>query len=1277
MYNDGEPWISGELPEIYNFHGPPPSEMWLDIYSDYGAINYLTPKNGGIGADGNPMSSYNYAESDGFRNVVTLDSGISRLRRNTDDVDQDLSQEAANKYRIDVTRNWLGSFSQHGNFAASEVNSGTWAAYRGTRQYYGSIPDRMRFSVNLSSVSSSYHSAYGPPSSVRFNTVPTYVQVWHRPHFAKREESTSTNVTSYPSPGPYKGVGWASLYYKGGGAGPRVQWSKYLPYWIGIAEEPNGESTFNVFFPMEQTKINNQIKTADTSDPRGYKHKSDGIDLLSSKKYFDNIAGMFNSTILHFSGSTAYYEHDSDSTRDAQLHVFDYRSLGLDENTTVEGNGRYTRETGIAGALLVQNGQKSGQKITISDGENSITYEWCACPWSGQLATENMIPYSCQSETEISYSARKSSATGKVSDGSTGNVAENPLSKGNAYQALSVNSEKAGWIRRDAIGLMILELATKINRSKLKIMAAPITSDDNTWAYGDTGNGHISNWDHLGANSPWDRYGTNKFNISHLGFSDQMGMEQSIGAYLSWKSLALMPENRDVTITVTESNGQFGASENTLEIIDDLFKVKATSISECESSLEAHCDSVLLLESTHDFPEAEIIVGTYQPFAIKEPIISQNSRYLSVSSSVTPPLHPGGLTTAQLNATPPVFLASMKDPFVPAGRFPEPSAAGSQDEWWPQTYESPFVYGTKQIVYGMTPYIAPQPNINLESDVQRGSEVLKYADVYFRSRASLSETDSPGRFGFDPYVPPFLNRKSAHGNDPYIDIIVDYSGQEAQNLQIEDLSTPQVMLSHMTIETSNGLSEYTSLAGTAYQTAMSLTASLDIFNIIPNFSDPQDEGNLSSVVWTISPKWETPVMDFSDSEQTVQRIVQKTPTGLLTQLDGEYQVVTEKTTRVPYDGTNPHKLYLTSSKGMWHQYSERNTGYDLVISPHPDWPLEGYSNLATAVGFTQNENESLSLTLGQLRGSADTKKKEIAEALVVIPFEEYYDENQTIQYRTIPFYRVSPDGTSTPMQSSDFVDFMTGLVQQEGQAMVPNKELINDVRLDPGIQIQIELMSDFVIPPQYDFVRNIEGDKSETSVMFILPFYHELSESDVSNWWQNLPPDIAVNSKYAESHATHTLYASDAVNNVEHPSGFSVGDKIVGLTGDNFLGNLKWKVFKVKKRAKQSYYAKRLDSYIGEEFEKSKIKEILSSQNIPNNIAQGLPLAQELIKRRDTSWNWPYDYFSLIELVNVDVKMNIESENEEDKFNMKRQYGISEKLFNIAKRLRDYRSADE
>ena len=72
-----------------------------------------------------------------------------------------------------------------------------------------------------------------------------------------------------------------------------------------------------------------------------------------------------------------------------------------------------------------------------------------------------------------------------------------------------------------------------------------------------------------------------------------------------------------------------------------------------------------------------------------------------------------------------------------------------------------------------------------------------------------------------------------------------------------------------------------------------------------------------------------------------------------------------------------------------------------------------------------------------------------------------------------------------------------------------------------------------------------------------------------------------------------------------------------------------------------------------------------------------MPLAQELIKRRDTSWNWPYDYFSLIELVNVDVKMNIESENEEDKFNMKRQYGISEKLFNIAKRLRDYRSADE
>jgi len=1192
-----------EAPNVYNaalhFHGPPPSQNWLDIYSDFGALHYsLQPQSNAIGIPDHPSTGV----IEGYRRPLLLsDATIYGSRAS-------LNSSETSQSGVYVTRHWIGNTStMYGGFAPSMTRN----------VYYGSIPDATRFSIDLSHVSGAYESENGPLSTESFNGVPTYVNVWHRPHLARREDDIIADSTIF------KGVGWGRSYddnYQ-----RRFEWSKYLPYWVGIEEQPTtGHSEFNVMFPLEETKIDNSVRLADSYDLRGYKHKSDNLEFLSSKRFFDNIAGMANSTVLHFSGSEAYWEDGSGN--DAKLHVFDYRALGLQDNLMANGASRVYSES-------AQQNQKSGQTITISDGENSIVYEFCACDHSDDRSRENMIPYSCESETEISYSARKTSSTGLVDDNGTPKVAlaDDPYSN-------SVST------RRDAPGYIILELATKINRSKLKIMAAPITAE-----YYDRANNSY----------PGTLEPSPSATSGYLGTHDLLGMEQYIGDYLNWKSLMLMPETSDVKISITEAGttatNQFGAAANTLEIIEDLFKIKAKSISDCTSMLETKCDASLLLEASRRYSNSPIVVSTYQPWTTEpQSVIGSNSHFLSVSSSATP-------STVQYGP----LVSTNYDPYIllttPDYRF------------------NPAHWGTRQTNYILTGSTRSRVDEVVDSDTQRGSEVKRH------SFESLANTDSPGRFGFDPYVPPYLDRREDLASSPYVDIILDYSGV-GDDFDLESLKKPAVLESHLSFETSNGSYDYKSLAGTAYESAMSLTASLDIFNIVPNFSDPQDEGNFSSVVWTIAPKWETPVLDFSDSEQTVQKIIRLAPSGKETEMDGQYQIVSEKTTTIPYDGSNPSKLYLTSSKGMWHQYSNINSGYDLIIGAHPDGGQ--YKSLAKAVGFTPNAEEPFIAPLGKVRGSEDSSRKVISEALVVIPFQKYYDDNGEEQYRTIPFHFVRPDSPfPVAMTSHHFYNYVAGLVKRDPDtnALTPNEELINDIRLDPGIQMQVELMHDFVIPPQYDFLKSGPGPRTnsmnqETAVMFILPFYHELTEEDVVNWWQNLPPGIANNPQISESHASHSLYSSDAINgtnDVVHPYGIlDPGDKIVGLTSEILLEDLKWKVFKVKKRAKQSYYGKLLDSYLGEEFDASKIKEILSNQRVPQTLATGHPLTQELKRRRDTSWNWPYDYFSLIELVNVDTKLNVELDQGPaavgSEFGVKHQYGISKKFFNIAKRLRDY-----
>ena len=140
----------------------------------------------------------------------------------------------------------------------------------------------------------------------------------------------------------------------------------------------------------------------------------------------------------------------------------------------------------------------------------------------------------------------------------------------------------------------------------------------------------------------------------------------------------------------------------------------------------------------------------------------------------------------------------------------------------------------------------------------------------------------------------------------------------------------------------------------------------------------------------------------------------------------------------------------------------------------------------------------------------------------------------------------------------------------------------------------------YVFPPRFDFVTN----KSVGPIlMYMFEFSAKVTKQDIADMWQNLPPDIS--EKFEQKEAIID------------------DDRILELLATK-SNEIKWMVFKVKKRASKSY----------EKFRRSLVTDDTSA--IPDSIG-------------NYSYNWPYDYFSLVELVKIDETIRYSSVDLTDK----------------------------
>ncbi len=160
------------------------------------------------------------------------------------------------------------------------------------------------------------------------------------------------------------------------------------------------------------------------------------------------------------------------------------------------------------------------------------------------------------------------------------------------------------------------------------------------------------------------------------------------------------------------------------------------------------------------------------------------------------------------------------------------------------------------------------------------------------------------------------------------------------------------------------------------------------------------------------------------------------------------------------------------------------------------------------------------------------------------------------------------------------------------------------------IQTMVNRMFDYVIPPKMNFIKySTEGEKYvEPFAMYIFEFKHKLSSEDLSHMWQNLPPKIGLDSFhnseeddiFGEDTVSHDLFGED------------------GMLREQMNEDVRWMIFKVKQKAEVSYFKKM-------ERDKFPVGHPNKQKDVNDVFEYG--------------YNWPYDYFSMVELIKLDAEV--------------------------------------
>ena len=394
--------------------------------------------------------------------------------------------------------------------------------------------------------------------------------------------------------------------------------------------------------------------------------------------------------------------------------------------------------------------------------------------------------------------------------------------------------------------------------------------------------------------------------------------------------------------------------------------------------------------------------------------------------------------------------------------------------------------------------------------------------------------------------------------------------------------------------------------------SMQLNASLNLFGIEDiEFTEVDRQGLVQNrrpgttvgKRWVIRPKFETPMMNFSDN-------------ALIRPISGSKQG-DEPTIK---SMTFPVNFGEATPNGMWHQFGlppqAKSQGIFISVEDVPENWLQNhydviefgsdYNNnvpsqalhaevksLADLIGFnTRNKTR-----LGELK-----EKTKLREAIVAIPY---------ITQRSQPKRLSNSTDTELAKTSKFFISipkerYEAALEKNYGSKMGDSFETAG-----ASISKQLQKMQRYVFPPQLDFINNPEGSV-DPFVAYIFEFEYDLDKTDLSYIWQNLAPKDYKKMTIENKSIAHELMDAEILSET--------------VLEEN--QNLRWMIFKVKQKGQEDYW----------DYVDTQVRE-----NSAPNRKIGTPEQSDY----KFGHNWPYDYISIVEMAKLNASIKYSQPSEE------------------------------
>jgi hypothetical protein len=557
------------------------------------------------------------------------------------------------------------------------------------------------------------------------------------------------------------------------------------------------------------------------------------------------------------------------------------------------------------------------------------------------------------------------------------------------------------------------------------------------------------------------------------------------------------------------------------------------------------------------------------------------------------------------------FLATSIDVFLKNGEISTIVSSKNGDS---------YIVDPNMNTYEMKIYLSDHPDVSATN--------TRTFSMYNRQSAfgpTCNAPDSVG--GYAPFTPPYYYNDTNTGN-----CVRHYSFDATAKPSTADKYgtfgsyeyTLDEILSNCTITDSRSVAN--SQSGTGSSDGNNYVQDINMMNITASVSIFQS----SDAHFVIQPKFETPMFNFTNVTKTS-----------------------------PASGD-------ASTKGMWHQKGVYETDNSKGVFLGA-LDVDGAASLADLLGVNKG--------LKKIGILPDDNEKSIKEAIVAIPVIKKLNKR-------------------TNRVETRFVNVNKNTVKRALSSILSGTPPVN---VPNSVYDMVKAMRHYVIPPKFDFLTHLKkfGSKRfRPFAMYFFEFEHEFSQEDLANIWQNLPPAIGSSFKKEQVSVCHSTVLGSGelltikelknpdlhwmVFKVKQKAKWNYFDKVIDLAGQLpprpdagappasvQLGREAEAPLESTRAGGNPHHGTTSTRSIAGETSDANMPAISAGpMEIPSHAIPQISHIQQLSSGRrtniedivqyarqesdvasgyglDYSYNWPYDFCSLVELIKLDTEIHL------------------------------------